>query len=580
MAVRYYIFSLVTLIITYFFSGCKTINQDKSEAKELSLALEHKPSAFYACDVSDYYTAIVLNQCMEGLVTLDPKDLSIKPQLAERWQISSDKRTYTFTLRKGVYFHEHELFEEEEDRLLTAEDVKETIRFACSKSCNEEGSNAYHLIFKESLIGATDYFEGKAKDIAGLRIEKNKVIFQLSAEDPNFLYKLTHVSASINAIETLKSKKCFIGTGPFQFDQYNTDSTSLHLMKNTAYYEKDKQGVVLPYLDGVTFIFGLNKTNQLQAFNDQETDIIIGLPPKKITEMLEGKIRDFNSIPPKLIMKDNPLLRTNYYFFNMQDPRFNDSRVRQAFNLAVNKEKIGLDVLKNQYNELGMFGITPPVKRVLKGYNFESIKQSSYQYNPQRAQELLREAGYPNGEGFGNVTLRIGIHEIHEKVAEEFVRQIASNLNININIDASSFGIKESDANFGRGDIFASSWTADYLTPETFLMNFYGKTVPSNTSKPSFINQARYINAKFDDFFTKGHQQQKTSEALKYFNMAEQELMKNPPLIPIWYSGEIQIIHSYIRNLHFNALGYFQFKSVKKEPLTKEEYTKQQNSNR
>ena len=118
MAVRYYIFSLVTLIITYFFSGCKTINQDKSEAKELSLALEHKPSAFYACDVSDYYTAIVLNQCMEGLVTLDPKDLSIKPQLAERWQISSDKRTYTFTLRKGVYFHEHELFEEEEDRLL------------------------------------------------------------------------------------------------------------------------------------------------------------------------------------------------------------------------------------------------------------------------------------------------------------------------------------------------------------------------------------------------------------------------------------------------------------------------------
>lgn len=580
MAVKYQLILPVSLIITYFFSGCNSVNQEKSEAKEVTLALEHKPTAFFSSDVSDYYTAIVLNQCMEGLVTLDPKDLTIKPQLAERWQISADKKSYTFSLRKGVYFHEHEIFEQEEDRLLTVEDVKETIRFACSKTCNEEGSNAYHLIFKESLIGATDYFEGRAKEIAGLTIEKDKITFKLIAEDPNFLYKLSHVSASINAVETLKAKKCIVGTGPFIFDQYNADSTSLHLTKNTAYYEKDKQGNLLPYLDGITFLFGLTKTAQLDAFNSGQTDMIIGLPPKKITEMLEGKIKDFNSIPPKLVMKDNPLLRTNYYFFNMQDPRFKDPRVRQAFNLAVNKEKIGLDVLKNQYNELGIFGITPPVKRVLKGYDFDAIQQSSYQFDPERAQALLSEAGYPNGEGFGNVTLRIGIHEIHEKVAEEFVRQIAANLNINVNIDASSFGIKESDANFGRGDIFASSWTADYLTPETFLMNFYGKTVPLNATKPSLINQARYINPVFDELFAKGHQQQKTTDALKYFNLAEQELMKNPPLIPMWYSGEIQIIYSFLRNLHFNALGYFQFKSVKKEPLTKEEFTKQQHSNR
>lgn len=570
----------VTFVITYFFSGCNANDAKKSEAKEVTLALEHKPTPFFSSDVSDYYTAIVLNQCMEGLVTLDPKDLTIKPQLAERWQISADKKVYTFTLRKGVYFHEHELFETEEARLLTTADVQASVRFACSKSSNDEGSNAYHLIFKESLEGATEYFEGKAKDITGLSVDKHKVTFKLIHEDPNFLYKLSHVSASINAIEALKSKKLIIGTGPFVFDQYNADSTSLHLMKNTAYYEKDKQGNVLPYLDGITFLFGLNKTDQLAAFNQQQTDMIIGLPPRKITEMLEGKIKDFNSIPPKLIMKDNPLLRTNYYFFNMLDPRFKDPRVRQAFNLAVDKDKIGLDVLKNQYNELGIFGITPPVKRVLKGYDFESIKQHGYQYNPALAQQLLREAGFPNGEGFGNVTLRIGIHEIHEKVAEEFVRQIASNLNINVNIDASSFGIKESDANFGRGDIFASSWTADYLTPETFLMNFYGKTVPVNANKPSFINQARYINPVFDELFSKGHLEQKTTDALTYFNMAEQELMKNPPIIPMWYSGEIQIIYSYLRNLHFNALGYFQFKSVQKEPLTKEEFTKQQNSNR
>ena len=93
MAVKYQLILPVSLIITYFFSGCNSVNQEKSEAKEITLALEHKPTAFFSSDVSDYYTAIVLNQCMEGLVTLDPKDLTIKPQLAERWQISADKKS-------------------------------------------------------------------------------------------------------------------------------------------------------------------------------------------------------------------------------------------------------------------------------------------------------------------------------------------------------------------------------------------------------------------------------------------------------------------------------------------------------
>ena len=102
-------------------------------------------------------------------------------------------------------------------------------------------------------------------------------------------------------------------------------------------------------------------------FESGKTDLIVGLPTSRITRMLEGRIQDFNSKPPKLVLANNPLLESNYYFFNMHDPRFKDPRVRKAFNYAINKKVLGREILRNQYAELGFFGITPPVSNALKG---------------------------------------------------------------------------------------------------------------------------------------------------------------------------------------------------------------------
>jgi ABC-type transport system substrate-binding protein len=570
---------LVLLLLIYSCTGEKS-KQFQYAGGTISMAVDNEPATFIPRDVVDFYTATVLTQVMEGLVSLDPKDLKIKPQIASDWKISDDGLTYEFEIRKDVYFHSHKTFSSKEDRKLGPNDVKHTIELACTKNDKGEAPHAYSFLYKDNLAGAQEFFEGKAKTISGLSIVGSKVIMKLIKKDDNFLHKLSNICASITSekIHSSDAEQDMIGTGPFYFSEYKQGTPSkMFLLKNQDYYLKDKEGNALPYLDSLVFLFQNRKLDQLEMFEEHQTDLILGLPTSRITKMLEGRIKDFNGNPPLLVMYQNPLLSTNFYFFNMTDPRFQNVKVRQAFNLAIDKEKLGREVLRNQYYELGYYGIVPPISNIFKGYDFTGVKEASYSYNPEKAKKLLAEAGYPNAKGFGSVNLRFNIDDIHSAVADEFAQQIFQALNINVNIDGSSFEQKDNDASFANGDIFRSAWAGDYASPETFLSNFYGKNVPSDKSQPSRINQSRYVNVLFDQLFEQAKNSNNKAQALDYYAKAEKILMQNPPIIPLWYSGDIQIVYSNVRNLHFNALNMFVFREVYKKDWTVEEYNKAKN---
>lgn len=546
----------------------------------IAMSIENEPSTYIPRDVSDYYSAAVLSQVMEGLVSMDPKDLKIQPQIASKWKISDDGLNYEFEIRTDIYFHPSKKLTNKEDRLLTVEDVKYSIEMACTKNESGQAPHAFSFLYKDALLGANEFFEGKTKEISGLKVEGNKVKITLIQKDENFLNKLANICASITSSKMKDSKDAqeMIGTGPFMLSSFTQGNPpKMILVRNEDYYEVDAEGNALPYLDSMTFYFQNRKLDQLEMFENHQTDLILGLPTSRITKMLEGRIKDFNSKPPLFVMYNNPLLMTNYYFFNMTDPRFANVKVRQAFNYAINKEKLGHDVLRNQYYEMGNYGIVPPISNIFKGYDFNGVKTNAYEYNPEKARQLLAEAGYPNGKGFGSVNLRFNIDDINSAIADEFAQQIFQVLNINVNIDGSTFDQKDEDANYCRGDIFRSAWAGDYANPETFLVNFYGKNVPSTKEEPSRINQSRYVNSVFDLLFEQAKNSSKKTQALSYYSKAEKVLMQDPPFIPLWYSGDIQIVYSNVRNLHFNALNLFVFKEVYKKDWTVEEYNKATN---
>lgn len=569
----------LSLIILLFIvaSSCSTEESKQFEYSggSLRMALDNEPSTYIPRAVMDYYSATVLTQITEGLVGFDPQTLKIIPKIASKWSKNNDGTVYTFTIRDDIYFHNHDAFSSKKDRNLTTDDIVKSFEMACTLGADQMAPASYSFVFKDILKGANEFLEGKEKSISGITVNGNQLSLELLHEDHNFLNKLSNISVAIVSKKIIESEMetDVVGTGPFMYSEYKAgDESSLVLVKNPDYYLNDDKGNALPYLDSLVFVFQSRKLEQLDMFEEGKLDLIVGLPTSRITRMLEGRIQDFNSKPPKLILANNPLLESHFYYFNMDDERFKDPLVRKAFNYAIDKEEIGRSILRNQFYDMGSYGVVPPISKALRGYDFASVKKVSYNYNPEKAKILMAQAGYPNGQGFGSVELRYNINDTHSAVADEFSKQIFQVLGINVNIDGSTFEQLNEDGAAGKGDIFRMGWSADYASPESFLMNFYGKFVPKDSLDLSLINKSRYTNHLFDQFFEQAKSSKKISDQMLMFSKAEAELMKDPPIIPLWYTGDIEITQSYVRDFHFNALNYFDFTTVYLKEWTAEEY--------
>lgn len=569
-----YISFTTLLLILISFSNCSLDNgqQFKYSGGTFVFALPIEPTTLIARDVTDLYSAAVLNQCLEGLVSLDPKTLKPVPAIAKSWEISENGLEITFTISDDIYFHENNITEGA--RKLTPEDVKYSIELACQKTQGKDPSTAYNFLYKNLLEGSEAFHNGEASEISGLKIGKNSVTFKLTKFDANFIDKLASANAFIVLKEMVEAQKetQLVGTGPFIFEKYTdiNDQLCVIFKKNQNYYQKDAEGNQLPYLDSLVFIIESKSLRQLEMFEDGETHMIDGLPPSRITSMLEGRIDDFNSSPPKLMLKRKPLLATQFYHFNLTNELFKDVRVRKAINFALDKEDIFRNVLNNQAYGIGDAGLVPPM--AFNGYKTSEVKEHGYTFNPEKAKNLLAEAGYPNGEGFPPINLKFNIGTVHSGVADRFAKHMKKYLNINVNIDGLTFDDKLKDQMFANGDLFRTSWYADYYSPETFLINLYGASVPSSLDEPSLLNHSRYQNPDFDDAFEKAKASRDVVERYKYFEEAEKIMMDDAPLIILWYEETIKIAQSKVRNLNLNEMNYYSFKDVYIKEWTKDEY--------
>lgn len=562
-------------VILFFFLSFLFLSCEKERKKQFEFSggtifipIEEVPSTISPNKVIDTYSSEVLNQVYDGLVSVNPKNLKIVPRIAHSWTESDNGKTYRFILRKDVYFHSNPCFSNEKERLLTPEDVQFSIENICLEKNSESDLSTFSFAFKNLLKGANDFRNRTTKKISGLKINGDTVTFELLKKDLNFLYKLADVSTSIVSKKAhQKGVMIPIGTGPFEW-KGESENSKIVLTKNEDFYLNDEQGNALPYLDSLVFVVESSKLKQLKKFEEEKIDFIQELPPSQITKMLEGNLKDFNTVPPKLILENNALLETNFYFFNLKDDRFKDVRVRKAFNYAINREQIGLHILRNQFYELGNYGIVPPIQKSIRGYDFDEIKERGYAFDPEKAKALLEEAGYPNGEGFGSVTLRFNINDRNSSVAMDLANQLSNVLNVNVNIDGSTFDDLVADYENGSAVLYKLTWSADFPNPENFLRQFYA---PNNDAS---LNFSSYNNPVFNTFFEKAISSEKKSSQLEFFNKAELSLLENPPMIVLWHGGGYEIKYSGIRNLYFNPLDRLDFTNVYRKLWTVEEYQK------
>ncbi|PKR80194.1 hypothetical protein CW751_11060 [Brumimicrobium salinarum] len=571
-----FVFSIVTLI-----SSCSNIGGNKEfehAGGSFSMAMGNEPSTYLARNVSDVYTAIFLNQIYERLVTFDPQTLEVVPSLAKSWEISEDGKTIQLEIRDDVYFHPHDAFPQ--GIKLTPEDIVYSIELSCKPYKGNE-SYAYTIIYKGILKGADEFYQGKADNIEGLSIKDNTVTIELVERDINYLNKLALTNAAIVSKKVVEAgyETDLIGTGAFKYSQSQEVDGRVHmtLLKNNNYYGKDKAGNQLPYLDSLILKVEPRNLRQLEMFENNEIQLIDGLPPSRISMMLDGKIDDFNSTPPKLILTRKPLLATQYYHFNLLREEFQDVRVRQAINYAINRDDIVRDVLNNQAFSKGNGGIVPPA--AFSGYNSSMVKKHAYDYNPEKAKKLMAEAGYPNAEGFPSINIKFNIGSNHSAVADKIAKQLKKVLNINVSLDGLKFQDRLNDQENANGQIFRSSWFADYYSPESFLMSAFGGNVPQDPSEPSPSNHSRYKNDAYDAELIKAKSATDIIKRYEHFAAAERILMQDAPFVVLWYEETIKIIYSKVRNLHINEMNYYTFNEVYIKDWTKKEWEERQKNN-
>lgn len=578
------LFSSISLLLLASCGGDKNnTNSDTSEAKGgiyiggiLRLNEIENIKSLMPIAVNEIISMHITSQVYEGLVKYDQVDLKLIPGVAKSWELSSDQTEYTFHLRSNAKFHDDPCFPESKGRMANASDVKYCLDKLCTQDPN---NNQFDVTFKDRVFGANENFEasktGKATGVKGVIVVNDSTLkIKLSHPDGGFLNLLAMPGCYVYAKEAVSKygndmrTKC-VGTGPF-FIETLKEGEVIIMKKNQGYWGYDELGNKLPYLDGIKWSFIRDKKSEILEFKRGNLDMVYRIPVEMFHEFMgelgtakTSKTSDFEIV-------SSTALNTNFFGFNVQiNPVFAKKEVRLAFNYAIDRHKIADFTIQGEGTsaDYGMVPYTATFEK--EGYDYKSLK--GYTYDPEKAKEFLKAAGYADGKGFPEVTLEInsGGGDRNILIAEVVQKMLKENLGITVNINTVPFAEHIENIQTGKSDLFRYAWIGDYPDPESFLTLFYGKHVPVNQTEKSYINLFRYKNERFDSLFMAARVEPDKLKRYALLTKAEQLVIDDAPFMPIFYDENFRLEQKNVRNLPENPMNYINATTTYLIPLDK-----------
>jgi ABC-type transport system substrate-binding protein len=317
----------------------------------------------------DWVNWSMIKSLYSRLMDYTPGTPDLIPSLAESFEVSADGMTYTFKLRKGVKFTN--------GRELVASDVQYSISRAVNPKTQGPGAG-----FFGAIAGYADVSGGKAEMLSGIEApDDHTVVFKLSRPDATFLHVLAVNFASVVPKEAVEAAgadfgKKPLGSGAFMLKEW-VIGQKMEFVRNPDYFM-----VNVPHIDKFTVEIGQDPLVALLRLQKGEVDIAgDGIPPAKFLEVK-------NSPEGPSMIVDGEQLHTGYVTLNTKVKPFDNVKVRQAVNMAVNKDRItrllnGRATAANQ-----------PLPPLMPGYD---KAYSGYDYDVEKAKALLAEAGLPDG---------------------------------------------------------------------------------------------------------------------------------------------------------------------------------------
>lgn len=560
-------FALLSAII---FNSCGPDNTDGSQGRDANGPVKYGGvfkmnenedfRTLYPIEIVDVVGGHIGAQVYEGLVKFNQKDLSVMPGLAYRWETLDNATRFVFHLRSGVMFHDDACFTPEgKGRELKASDVKFCFDKLCAKSVHNQ---QYANTFKDRVVGANAYFESTEKNaplqggVSGVTVVNDSTIeLKLTRPMPSFLSVLCTQGCWIYAPEAFAKygddmrTKC-VGTGPFKVKNIK-ESESVSLERNPNYWMYDEWKNRLPYLDFVEFKFIKDKRAEILAFRTKDLDMVFRLPVEMAKDIL-GELDEAKEHSADFSLQSNPAMSLTYFGFQNKLKPFDNVKVRQAFNYAIDRQYIAEKVLQGDAVP-GIYGIVPPS---MPQYDFKGV--TGYTYDPEKARKLLAEAGYPGGKGFPEVTLQInnGGGDRNTMTAEYVTNKLKENLGITVRIDPMPFAQHMETVFTGKALFWRFGWIADYPDPETFLTTLYSRHIPDSLSTPSSLNSGRYSSPQFDSIFEAAMIEVDPAKRAELFRRADQVAMNDAAIMPIYYEVNDRLIQRNVRGFDINPMEY------------------------
>ena len=530
---------LVLMLILH--GGCSAPSNVENAIEEqiLHFGLGSEPQYLDPHLASSVSAHNVISALIEGLVSEDPNPLKPVPGVAEKWDISEDGLLYIFHLRKNAQWSNGDP--------VTAHDFVYSYRRILNPNLASQYASMLH-----GLKNARKYHEdGVSWDEAGVgAIALDDHTLQLTLENPTpyFLELLNHYSwfpahpptiEKFNAFEKQGTPWTrpgnYVGNGPFILTEHKVNSV-IEVQKNPHYWDTE---TVL--LEAIRFY-------PIESADTEERAFRSGF--LHLTQTVSSDRIDFLEQNHPEWIHFEPYLGTYFYRFNLEEPPFDDVRVRLAFNLATNRQAIVEKVTKGGQKPALCF--TPPGTG---GFTPES----RFHFDPQKAKALLQDYLDEKGlQSLPRIELKYNTSEGHKKVAEALQGMWKTHLGAEIQLLNMEWKVFLSTIEKRDFALARAGWIGDYVDANTFLHMWRTGDGHNNTG---------WSNARYDELLELAAREPDPEKRFLHFEECEQLLAEHAPILPIYFYVHVTLRNPTVKGWYPTLLDHHPYKYVRLERL-------------
>jgi len=504
-------------------------------ANSLVFCSEGSPAGF---DTAQYTTSIdndAAEPIYNRLAEFERGGTAAIPALATRWEVSEDGLTWTFHLREGVKFHTTQWFTPTRD--FNADDVL----FTFNRMLDPQHP------FRKAYPTEFPYFTAMSLDTNIARVEKTgpmTVVMQLNAVDAAFTQNLAMSFASILSAEyagqLLKAGKPGeinqkpVGTGPFVFQRYQKDS-NIRYAANKTYWDPRQVK-----LDNLIFSINVDASARMQKLRKNECQVSLSPRPADI----EGLKADAS-----LQVIEKPGFNLGYIAYNVQHPPFDQLPVRQALDMAINKDEI----LKAVYQGQGQKAVNamPPTQ-----WSYDDTLVDA-PYNPEKAKALLAAAGVKEGTEITLWAMPVQRpYNPNARLMAEMLQSDWGKVGLKVKIVSYEWGEFIKRTKNGEHDITLIGWTGDNGDPDNWLGTLYScDAVGSN-------NYSMWCDKAYDTLVKKAKTITDRAQRTVLYKQAQQLIKQQVPMTPIAHSTVNQPLSAKVDGFKVSPFGRSIFSGV------------------